>query len=1130
MDEPSLDDLRREAKRLLAENEELPPTLREELSRLDEDLDVAVEGDELAGFQVRLRRLRGKMPQRTARTRFDLEKAPAACTSAVPTGSRLLIAEGGSRFALQRGEERFVADREAPVGLVVVWPGESQGARPLWRYSSGNTAGMDAGLTEENWSQRLALASDNDGEPLPRAARTLTREQAGELFRAMEDGELKKATGDEYDGQAGAALGEEVLRRFRTRLLSDRTVLTEVPPKIDGPLAWDGTDLVLSRAPAVGSKIPLDRCCKLHKDVRLALEDEPGSLYLHQALALHRLQQSRMERFDVILATPTASGKTLAFLPGVLTDLCANDGKALFLYPLRALCNDQIGKIRAFLSRMDCDPDRLRRFYGDDPVPDEAPWLMAATPDKLNHHLDKPIIQHFLSELRWVVIDEAHSYKGCFGINVALFLRRLLSFAKPECRLVLSSATLDNTVSFARALTGRKRFRVLSGSSAPRHARHFYLAAPGARKPLRSLVDEAKEETTKGLVFVLGRTDAQRRAVELAGPERDERVFAYHSGVPAESEKLARLRTPGTCAVAVTTSSLEAGIDLPDVPRLAICGFPRSRSSFLQMAGRAGRQGPGHIVFIPANTPADEYFGQREPYRELVEGDAEPIYLNPRNLTLLRAHAERLAVEMAPGVATINVAITLLGDDPPPGVQAEVQEAARIGATAAQRPCPPDLRAIPGVPHVVLLRRGDRLLGMVPIRRKDADEHDQFLEQPTQENARKEWAPLNVAMRDGRYFRVEEWRKGLWNDDSGDMGRTVEAVFIWAEEVTNRLVSAEEIRRALAERRQLPAGMERVHFHQAILRTTGRILSNHDVCHARRFTAVSGRGDVSVAVRASRLRYDLVSEFRCPRWANFLRGQKSRAEKSAKIEWFAEGKLIVKPHLGGGQDASRMLAFETASEPGLPGKHYRVVRRVPAGDVLRIELEEHRFIHSETKPCSCGAALVPEFGWRSSIEDSPAAWRESPGDFLADRTFPSDLAEVAFPLATPGAVLGLASALLKVMPQVMFIDPGDVGAALVRKPEGGVCLLLYDLVEGGAGICAAVPSKLHELLSAAERQLERSQRCQHCEGAGCFGCLLPSQNLDWPAPEDGQPSPEVPPRPAQALAELRVNADGGNPP
>ena len=1034
MDEPSLDDLRREAKRLHEDNEELPPPLQEELKRLYEDLDVAVEGDDLAAFRERLCRVRGKIPQRTARTRFDLEKDPTACAPAIPPGSRLLVAVGGNRFATLGGEGRFVADREAPVGLVVVWPGEPQEARPLWRYIGGSTAGMDAGLTEKDWSQRLAQACG--GAALHKTARTLTREQAGELFRAMTRQELDEATGEDYQGQAGRAAGDDVLRRYRAKLENEETPLTPARPVIGGPLSWDGVHLERSIPPAEGWKVSLRHLKDMPELVREAVGFD--SLFLHQSLAFRQLNRSRNELpFDVILSTPTASGKTLAFLPGVLTDLHANDGKALFLYPLRALCNDQIGKIRAFLSRMDCDPDRLRRFYGDDPVPDEAPWLMAATPDKLNHHLDKPIIQHFLSELRWVVIDEAHSYKGCFGINVALFLRRLLSFAKPECRLVVSSATLDNTVSFARALTGRKRFRVLSGSSAPRHARHFYLAAPGARKPLRSLVDEAKEETTKGLVFVLGRTDAQRRAVELAGPERDERVFAYHSGVPAESEKLARLRTPGTCAVAVTTSSLEAGIDLPDVPRLAICGFPRSRSSFLQMAGRAGRQGPGHIVFIPANTPADEYFGQREPYRELVEGDAEPIYLNPRNLTLLRAHAERLAVEMAPGVATINVAITLLGDDPPPGVQAEVQEAARIGATAAQRPCPPDLRAIPGVPHVVLLRRGDRLLGMVPIRRKDADEHDQFLEQPTQENARKEWAPLNVAMRDGRYFRVEEWRKGLWNDDSGDMGRTVEAVFIWAEEVTNRLVSAEEIRRALAERRQLPAGMERVHFHQAILRTTGRILSNHDVCHARRFTAVSGRGDVSVAVRASRLRYDLVSEFRCPRWANFLRGQKSRAEKSAKIEWFAEGKLIVKPHLGGGQDASRMLAFETASEPGLPGKHYRVVRRVPAGDVLRIELEEHRFIHSETKPCSCGAALVPEFGWRSSIEDSPAAWRESPGDFLADRTFPSDLAEVAFPLATPGAVLGLASALLKVMPQVMFIDPGDVGAALVRKPEGG---------------------------------------------------------------------------------------------
>lgn len=1128
MEAPALDALKQRAARLLVERERLAPEEQEELGRLSEDIELAEEGDDLATLEKRAEFLQGKvdaLPHVAPPTEFELERGPQPRSDTVPEGARILKAAGGKRFEALGHEGAFWANRDAPQGLIVVLPGEGP-ARPLWRHAGGHAAGSMVGAPTDNWSMLLAQAVD-EGTSLPDAARPLSREQTTELFRAMTGEELGRATGEDYGGEAGRALGEEVLRRFREKLQERGARLTTFPASDTGWRNWEGAEPISSAGARDGAGVHLSDCGRMHDDVRQSLRSQlkgnNPALYLHQALALQQLRRCQAEEFELVITTPTASGKTNAFLPGVLSDLCENGGSALFLYPLRALCADQVEKIRRFLDGMGRPRTDLCAFYDTAPLPEQKPWLMAATPDKLNVHLVNQVVQLFLSGLRWVVIDEAHSYKGCFGINVALFLRRLLSFAPASCRLVLSSATLDNTVAFAGALTGRRDFRVVSGSTAPRHAKYYYLAEAHNRAPLHALVDQAGEDNTKGLIFELGRVMAQRRAEELRKGHRDKLVFPYHSGAAKERELLDRLKEKDCGAVAVTTSSLEAGVDIADVAQLSIYGFPRGKSSFLQMAGRAGRTGTGHVVFIPAHYPPDLFYGRREAFAELVSGGAEPIYLNPLNAPLLAAHAARHAAERGKAVTPSQIADAFL----PVGAPEALRQMVEIAAGTATPGTPaPSLRSIPGDVHVVLLRGGAGGLEPSPpqLSRSDAFELGAIVEVLIQENARREWAPESVATRDGRYFRVDRWDKGRWVDDTTESGRASEAVFIWVTEVTEQMVGPEDYRLALMGKAPLEQGKEPAHHHQVSFIVDGKIeLPLHHTTRGG-FAVEAGRGIANVSVSSYRARYTLKESYRCPRWSRYRKGQKTRVDLVGQVEWFLDGERIDPPQLDGGKDAGEMLAFVV---PGPPFRRFRVAWRRKEGSVTKVGLEEHRFSSHSPEPCSCGARLDLDVFWEQGLEEAPHSWWGHPV-YQAERVFDTDLAEAHFPEATPEAGLALAFALLKAMPPVLFIDPGDVGASLVRR-DGRVAMLLYDVVEGGSGICTTLPGKFAELLAGAERLLERCPSCRHCEGAGCYGCLLPQQELRWPAPDSKSKPRDLVPWPAGALAVLTAASHGAIP-
>jgi superfamily II DNA/RNA helicase len=1038
----------------------------------------------------------------------------------------------GSRFLVYRHERGLLEDLEngdlyqtdhilAQEMVVVLTPASA--ARPLWQFVPESLPEAIHRQAAGYWSMRVALAGEK-GE-LAEVIDGLTAEQAREVFLTQSPSVLMERTERNWARDVADQLGQMVLASFREELEGNGIDLAEVPAPEGAPCEWPRTRCITPEpATSSGWKVSVRSSRLLTERLRRALENQGWtSFWLHQALALREITASQRQDHDVVLSTPTASGKTLAFLPAIFLDRERHGGNALFLYPLRALCLDQVKKIRGLLRALDRPDDDLLAFYDQAELPGDVPSFVAATPDKINVHLDKPRLRAFLAGLRWIVIDEAHFYKGCFGIHVALLLRRLLHLAGGKPRLVISSATLENTVAFAQQLTGRQRFRVISASGAPRQARYYYLSGSGCkREVLNSLVYRVQDSQEKGLVFVRSRLETQRQATSLGrGVDRD-LVFPFFSGVADYQERLKRLGKEGA-AVAVSTSSLEAGIDIGDVTYLAICGFPRSRSSFLQMAGRAGRKGPGHVVFVPdGEDPATDYYREEDAFRELIASSAEPIYLHPHNPKLIEMHLERLLYEAGPSPG-VNLLDVFLPKDAPAEIRRPLEEKLMgmltrpIGRVDA-----PSLRSIPGDIHAIL--EVGQPHGPTPplpeAAQAEAERGNYFIETAIQENARREWAPFSIMTRNGRYYRVETWQKGHWVEGDQEKGRRQPAVLIWARDITDSLIRAEDYRSALAGRQQLPEGREVEHYHQAVLQATGDIRQSTGSNSVGPLLVIAGRGPVNVAVTPFRLRWQLHADFVCPVW---WAGRKKSGGKFTPdgVEFILAGEPVALP-----EEVARNAFEGTGSFSARVGgseRHFRIRERrlLERGSERRLEiqLEEHAFHPSRTDPCSCGAALEGQFSWGCQSEEAPPAWWSHPV-YLPDRIFETDLAKFHFPAATNEALVGLAYALVKVLPEVMWLDPGDVGASLVLE-MGRLCLLLYDTLDGGSGICTRIPAKLPDLLRAAERLLDRCQRCR-CGGSGCFGCIVPFEPPSWPRrfDKDEPPEPDVPPAPAAALAVL----------
>jgi DEAD/DEAH box helicase domain-containing protein len=387
-------------------------------------------------------------------------------------------------------------------------------------------------------------------------------------------------------------------------------------------------------------------------------------LYSHQRAAYEALRAGA----DLVVATPTASGKSLCFNLPVFDALLADPtARALYLYPTKALARDQVAGLRALAGACGASELGAAVFDGDTPGDHRrrarGARVLATNPDMLHtgilpHHASWA---PFFAGLRYVVVDELHTCRGRFGAGVANVLRRLrrvAAFHGAAPRMIATSATIGNPGELGERVLGAP-VRVIAESGAPIGPRTFLVYNPPVidrALGLRASYLKAAKRVTRDLIdagvptLVFTRS---RRAVEiLVRYLRDESddggadVRGYRGGyLPDRRREVETLLRDGAARAVVATSALELGIDVGGLDAVVMAGWPGSRAAAWQRAGRAGRRGaPAVIVLVACSEPLDQYVCADPDY--LFGASPEHARVDPDNLAVLVPHVKCAAFEL----------------------------------------------------------------------------------------------------------------------------------------------------------------------------------------------------------------------------------------------------------------------------------------------------------------------------------------------------------------------------------------------------------------------------------------------------------------------------------------------------
>ena len=379
--------------------------------------------------------------------------------------------------------------------------------------------------------------------------------------------------------------------------------------------------------------------------------------YTHQAAAVgHALDGA-----SVAVVTPTASGKTLCYnLPVFHTLLGDPSARALYLFPTKALAHDQLAELHRLTDHLipsPAHPLTVAAYDGDTPTAErsrirKSARIVLTNPDMLHvgvlpYHLQWAT---FLGGLRWVVVDEMHTYRGVFGSQVANVLRRLRRLcahygATP--RFICTSATIANPVELAERLTGQP-MTLVDENGAPRGVRHVILVNPPLLDAERGIRRSATLETAdlaalcvdaglQSIVFGRSRMTTELLLTYLRerAPGRRDAIRGYRGGyLPHERRAIEAGLRRGEVAAVVATNALELGIDIGQLQVALICGYPGAIASVWQQMGRAGRGVEGALAILVATAdPLDQHLIQHVDY--LFERSPEHALINPDNLLLL---------------------------------------------------------------------------------------------------------------------------------------------------------------------------------------------------------------------------------------------------------------------------------------------------------------------------------------------------------------------------------------------------------------------------------------------------------------------------------------------------------------
>jgi DEAD/DEAH box helicase domain-containing protein len=377
-------------------------------------------------------------------------------------------------------------------------------------------------------------------------------------------------------------------------------------------------------------------------------------LYEHQAKAL----LSAFER-PTVVTTGTASGKSLCFqLPTLQVLTQDRAARALYLYPTKALAQDQARALNAFGLQRSVRP---AIYDGDTPRQERSAIrkrsnLILTNPDMLHvgilpHH---QAWGDLFANLAFVVVDEAHVYRGVFGSHVANVLRRLRRIANihgTEPRFLLTSATIANPVELAEGLTGLTDFALIDDDAAPRAERRVAIWNPPLLDEQLGLRGSALYEAGEMLAELItsgARTICfmkSRKGIELilrhARTRLDktlaDRIAPYRAGyTPAQRQEIQRRLTDGELLGVVATDALELGIDIGKLDAAICVTFPGTVASLRQMWGRAGRRGHGLAVYIAGEDALDQFFC-RHP-EEFLNRAVEAAIIDPESPEILAEH------------------------------------------------------------------------------------------------------------------------------------------------------------------------------------------------------------------------------------------------------------------------------------------------------------------------------------------------------------------------------------------------------------------------------------------------------------------------------------------------------------
>ncbi|MBS3819724.1 DEAD/DEAH box helicase [bacterium] len=390
--------------------------------------------------------------------------------------------------------------------------------------------------------------------------------------------------------------------------------------------------------------------------------------WTHQKEGIESLRQGK----NVVIMTPTSSGKTLIYnIPVMETVLEDSQAKALYVFPLKGLEQDQVKELNGLFTDLGLQPSpnkgernplQAAEVYDGDVSPyrrrkirQRFPRVVFTNPDMihlaLNSFHDK--WKEFFSHLKYVVVDEIHSYHGIFGSNAAhIFrrLRRICRFYGSDPQFIACSATIANPKELAQNLTGLT-FKEILESGAPQGGKHFCFINPQYRSPYTQatwLFVECLKAGFKTILFTKARKITEliyTWTTERAG-EYAEKISPYRAGfLPQERREIEKKLFQDQLMGVVSTSALELGVDIGGLDACILVGYPGSVASTWQRSGRVGRRGKDSLVFMVAIRDALDQYYMRHPQSFFGESH-EAVVVDPQNKKILKRHLPCAASEI----------------------------------------------------------------------------------------------------------------------------------------------------------------------------------------------------------------------------------------------------------------------------------------------------------------------------------------------------------------------------------------------------------------------------------------------------------------------------------------------------